>query len=215
MTAPKAVAFDVIETLFPLDPLRSRLAGVGLTENDLEPFFASLLRDAFALDTVGIYKPFKEVASATLGQMGVAEADRDAVFEGFAELTAHDDVRPGFELLRSRGVPVFCLTNGDPDVTETLLDRNGLSDLVVRTISIDEIGVWKPRERVYTYTAKAAGVGPEQMALIACHAWDCQGALAAGLQAGYVDRGKPYSSAMQKPTASAGTLPDVIEALLG
>ncbi len=214
MPAPKAIAFDVIETLFPLEPLRPRLARAGLSEADLEPFFASLLRDAFALDTVGIYKPFKEIAAATLGQMGVTASDRQMIFEGFGELRAHDDVRPAFELLRSRGIPVFCLTNGDPEVTERLLERNGLIDLVVRTISIDEIGVWKPRERVYTYAAGAAGVGPEQMALVACHAWDCQGAIAAGLQTGYVDRGKPYSDAMQAPTVSGETLPGVIEALV-
>ena len=214
MPAPKAVAFDVIETLFPLGPLRPRLARIGLREGDLEPFFAALLRDAFALDTVGIYKPFREVAAATLGQMGVPGPDRDVVFEGFPELTAHDDVRPTFELLRRRGVPAFCLTNGDPDVTETLLNRNGLSEFVVRSISIDEIGMWKPRERVYTYAANAAGVAPEQMALVACHAWDCQGALSAGLQAGYVDRGTPYSEVMQVPNATADTLPGVVEALL-
>lgn len=214
MPAPKAIAFDVIETIFPLDPLRPRLARAGLAEADLDLFFAALLRDAFALGAVGIYKPFREVAAATLGQMGVAGPDRDEIFAGFTELTAHDDVRPAFEFLRGRGIPVFCLTNGDPDVTETLLERNGLSDLVVRTISIEEIGVWKPRERVYTYAAGAAGVGPEQMALVACHAWDCQGAIAAGLQTGYVDRGKPYSEVMQAPDVSGTTLTGVVEQLL-
>ncbi len=214
MPALKAVAFDVIETLFPLDPLRPRLARIGLSEGDLETFFASLLRDAFALDTCGHYVPFREIASSVLGQMGVAEGDRQVLFEGFSELVASEDVRPAFERLRADSVGVVCLTNGDPDATRANLDRNGLSDLVDRTISIEEIGCWKPRERVYTYAAEAAGVAPREMALVACHAWDCQGALSAGLKAGYVDRGKPYAEAMARPTATGSTLPGVIDALL-
>lgn len=210
----RAVAFDVIETLFPLEPLRPRLARIGLAESDLEVFFASLLRDAFALDTCGRFVPFKQAASSVLGQMGVAEADREQLFEGFGSLTAYADVRPSFERLNDAGIAILCLTNGNPDATRANLDRDGLSDLVDRTISIEEIGCWKPRARVYTYAAEAAGAAPGEMALVACHAWDCQGALSAGLQAAYVDRGKPYGAAMDPPTARGATLPETIEALL-
>ncbi|CAM4317182.1 HAD-IA family hydrolase [Palleronia rufa] len=214
MPTPRAIAFDVIETLFPLDPLRRRLVDIGLMQSDLEPFFASLLRDAFALDTCGLYRPFKEIAGSTLGQMGVP-ADRHAtLFEGFSELDAHDDVRPAFESVRDAGLPIVCLTNGDPDVTATLVARNGLSDLVSRVISIDEVRVWKPRAEVYHHAAAAVDVAPADLALVACHAWDCQGALSAGCQAGYVDRGKAYGAAMAPVQAMGDTLPQVVDALL-
>ena len=115
MPAPRVIAFDVIETLFPLDPLRARLARIGLSKSDLEPFFVSLLRDAFALDTCGVYRPFKEVASSTLTQMGVPEDRHNTLFDGFSQLDAHGDVRPTFERLQGEGVPILCLTNGNPD----------------------------------------------------------------------------------------------------
>ena len=214
MTAPKAIAFDVIETLFPLDPLRARLAEVGLQEADLDVFFASLLRDAFALDTCGIYAPFKTVAASVLAQMGVDEDGQAYLFDGFSTLTALPDVRPAFQRLVDAGIPVICLTNGNPDVTDTLLDRNDLTDLVAHTISIDEVQVWKPQARVYHHAAQTAGVAPDDMALIACHAWDCQGALSAGCRAAYVNRGKPYGSAMQPVEAETDDLVKAVEALL-
>lgn len=214
MPAPRAIAFDVIETLFPLEPLRPRLARIGLAERDLDAFFAALLRDAFALHTCGLFRPFKTVAASVLGQMGVDAEGQAHLFEGFSELVAHTDVRPAFERIRAAGLPLLCLTNGDAEVTRTLLRRNALSDLVDRTISIDEIGVWKPNARVYRHAAAAAGVAPEEMALVACHAWDCQGALSAGSVAGYVDRGKPYGAAMDAPHAVADGLPAVVDALL-
>ena len=214
MPAPRAVAFDVIETLFPLGPLRPLFPRIGLKESDLEPFFASLLRDAFALDTCGIYKPFAEVARSTLEQMGVAPDAADTIFGGFSDLAAHPDVRPTFERLAAENVPVIALTNGNPDVTRTLMERNGLANLVSRVISIEEIGVWKPQTRVYSYAAEAAGVAPAEIALVACHPWDCQGAMSAGLTAGFVQRGHAYGSAMDAPHVSGDSLPAVVADLL-
>jgi hypothetical protein len=48
-TRPLVIAFDVIETLFPLKPLRQRLVAAGQPGQVLELWFSTLLRDAFAL----------------------------------------------------------------------------------------------------------------------------------------------------------------------
>ncbi|SFH33534.1 2-haloacid dehalogenase [Palleronia marisminoris] len=214
MPAPRAIAFDVIETLFPLDPLRPLFPRIGLQESDLEPFFASLLRDAFALDTCGFFKPFAEVARSSLAQMGVAPDAAETILDGFTNLSAHPDVRPAFDRLAAEEVPVIALTNGNPDVTRTLMERNGLAELVSRVISIEEIGIWKPRAGVYTHAAEAAGVAPAEMALVACHPWDCQGAMSAGLTAGFVRRTRPYGSAMSAPQVTGESLPAVVADLL-
>jgi hypothetical protein len=66
---PQVVAFDVIETLFSLEPMRARFQGLGLRADALELWFARLLRNAFALDASGTFKTFGEVARATLDVM--------------------------------------------------------------------------------------------------------------------------------------------------
>ena len=63
---PSAVAFDVIGPLFPLDPLREPLVGLGLPPQALEIWFARTLPDGFALGAAGAYRPFVEVATGTL-----------------------------------------------------------------------------------------------------------------------------------------------------
>ncbi|MPZ97628.1 MAG: haloacid dehalogenase, partial [Propionibacteriales bacterium] len=50
---PSAIAFDVIETLFPLDPLRQRITDTGLPGHLLELWFTRLLRDGFVLAATG------------------------------------------------------------------------------------------------------------------------------------------------------------------
>ena len=47
------VAFDVVGTLFPLDPLVGRFQEVGLPGGAVSEWFARFLRDAFVLDTAG------------------------------------------------------------------------------------------------------------------------------------------------------------------
>ena len=46
---PHVVAFDVIETLFSLEPLRARFEQAQLPPDALELWFAKTLRDGFAL----------------------------------------------------------------------------------------------------------------------------------------------------------------------
>lgn len=214
MPRPKAIVFDVIETLFSLETLRDRLAAEGLPRTSLEAVFASILRDAFALDTCGIYQPFAEVAGAVLGTMGLDEEAQSRVLAGFKELQAHDDVQPALERVRAVDLPAICLTNGNAEVTKTLLERNGLDGLVAQVISIDEIGRWKPAQAVYDHAAQTAGLAPKDLALVAAHGWDCQGAKSAGLSTAYVNRTGPRSAVMIPADIEASTADDAVAGLL-
>jgi 2-haloacid dehalogenase len=191
---PEVVAFDVIETLFSLEPLRERLEETGLEPDSLELWFASVLRDGLALSAAGSPRPFTEVAEAALrvllASQGLQRED-DAVehfLEGFATLPPFPDVRPAFELLREAGIRVVTLTNGSEASTEQLLERAGLRSLVERCLSVESFGLWKPFPEPYLFAAEVCRVEPSQMALVAVHAWDVLGASAAGLTAAWVSR---------------------------
>jgi len=173
---PAVVAFDVVETLFALDPVRDRMEEAGLRAEVMPLRFAGSLRDAFALDVAGTYTPFKEVAQATLrvamANEGVEATDGKItrVLDAFAELPAHPDVRPAFDRLRDAKVRIVTLTNGSAENTKKLLERAGLAAHVEKTISIDEVKRWKPAAEVYLHAAKSVGVDPSQVALVAAHA---------------------------------------------
>ena len=219
---PVAVAFDVVETLFSLDPVRERLVDAGLPRSILPFWFATFIRDAFALDATGIYKPFKEVAAASL-EVLLTSHDVDASKEtiarivgAFAELPAHPDVRPAFEKLRAAGVRIAALSNGAAKTTNALLERAHLDTLVEATISIDEVLRWKPAREVYLHAAKRLDLAPPQVALVAAHAWDVLGASQAGLMTGFVARHeKVPSAAMARPDCRGASLVEVVEQLLG
>lgn len=221
MKRPHVIALDIIETVFALEPLAGRFKAVGLPETALRLFFAQLLRDAFALEASGAFKPFKEVAAASLAVVmanhGVpAEQTKiQSVLAGFAELAPHPDAAAALERLKAAGLRIVALTNGGAENTQKLLDRAHLAAHVERVISIDEVRRWKPNREVYLHAARSLGVEPARVALIAAHAWDVHGAKQAGLCAAWVKRqDKIYHSAMQAPDVQGGSLTAVAEALI-
>lgn len=218
---PKVVAFDVVETLFSLEPMRERLRVLGLPGEALEIWFARLLRDAVALDASGTYKSFGEVARGTL-EVLLAEFDcsspasaLDQALAGMSELAAHADAAPALQLLHGAGMRIIALTNGHADTTHRLLERARLNQFVERVVSIDEVRRWKPAREVYLHAAKAVGVAPGELALVAAHAWDVHGASRAGLVTGWVSRlEKKFLPGMNPPDVTGDTLTEVGQRLL-
>lgn len=216
---PAAVAFDALQTVFSLEPVRGRLTAAGLPAHALEVWFARTLRDGFALAAAGSYQPFLTVAGGTLAGLfaehGQPDADPAPVLDAFAELPAHPDAGPAFARLKEAGLTVLVLSNGSHSNTKTLLKAAGLYGSVDRIVSIDDAGAWKPRAEVYAYAAGKAGVEPGRLALVAAHAWDCHGAKRAGLVAGWVGRvERVFNPALGEPDVRADSLTGVADALL-
>ena len=212
---PRAVAFDIVETTFSLESLRPRLAAQGIPGTSLETWFARILRDGFALAATDTYAPFRDIAAATLAEVGrehgrdLGKVSLDAVLDGFAQLDPHPEAAEAFRILRSADVRVAALTNGAAETTEALFERAGLGSNVERVISVTEIRQWKPRRGLYLHAAEVLGVAPAELALVATHAWDVHGAKCAGLLTGFVARGQSFPATMAAPDIVGQSLVDV------
>lgn len=217
---PKLVAFDIIGTVFPLEPLRPSITALGLPRTGLEGWFAAGCRDAFAMAAAGDYQPFASVLDAALEQVlaeqGLAASshDRQALVKRLETLVPRDGARSAFAILAGAGIRVMALSNGAASATNELLSRSGLDGLVDEIVSVDEVKLAKPRGEVYRHAAQRGAVEPGDMALIAAHPWDIHGAAAAGLVTAFLDADRPYSSAMRTPDLTAGTLPILAGALV-
>jgi 2-haloacid dehalogenase len=186
---PAVVAFDVIETLASLEPLRARLTDVGQPPALLEAWYTRTLRDGMALSATGDYVGFTDVAEAALRALThftISDEQVAQVMAGFNELPAFPDALPAITSLTEAGLRVACLTNGSASFTSSFVERAGLR--VDRIISVGEVYRWKPASVVYLYAAEVLGVSPDRMAMVAAHDWDCHGAKRAGLTTGWVSR---------------------------
>jgi len=215
---PAVVAFDVIETLMSLEPLRARLTDIGQPPGLLEAWYTRTLRDGMALSATGDYVPFSEVAEAALRGLThytVSDEQVAAVMAGFSELPAFPDALPAVTRLAEAGLRVACLTNGSASLTSSFINRAGLGSLVDRVISVQEVYRWKPAGVVYLYAASVMDVPTERLALVAAHDWDCHGAKRAGLTTGWVSRksggfGAPFAA----PDVAGEDLTEVAAKLL-
>jgi 2-haloacid dehalogenase len=210
--------FDVNGTLSDLGGLGPRLQEAGASPGLLPVWFAATLRDGFAITAAGGYADFSAIAVATLsGLLAGAEGLRgspddvaDTIVASMAELDLHPDVAPGLRALHAAGVRIVTLSNGSSHVAESLLERAGLRDLVERCLSVSDAGRWKPAAQAYAHAAERCGVRGGDMALLAVHPWDVDGALRAGLRAGWISRdGASYPAYLRAPEAIGGDVAEL------
>lgn len=215
MPRPTLVLFDVNETLSDLRPLRSRFEEVGAPGELLEVWFASTLRDGFALTASGGYADFRTVAigvlTGLLDQIDTLRNDpgeaAEHIVSGFGELDVHPDIEEGVRKLADAGVRMATLTNGSAEVAEKLLERARLANLVEARLSVEVVRRWKPAPEPYLYAARELGVPPGECALVAVHPWDVDGAKRAGLQGCWLNRKHSrYPDFFQRPDAIGETL---------
>ncbi|MGH9249027.1 MAG: haloacid dehalogenase type II [Acidimicrobiales bacterium] len=213
---PVVIAFDVIETLFPLEPVRQRLVDAGLPGHLLELWFARLLRDGFALAASDSYRPFGEIAAAALRSTAGSPLNDETVqtiLAGFAALDPHPDVKPAIDLAREAGVRMVTLTNGSAQNTTALLGRAGIDGDIEQVLSVDDVQRWKPAAEIYRHAANSVQMPPERVALVAAHAWDTHGAHQARLTTGWVARLEDEFPAIYAPPDVTGQ--DLVEVVSG
>src|SRR3954454_12320093 len=117
-SAPSVIVFDVNETLSDMSPLGARFVEVGASGTAAPLWFASVLRDGFALTAAGENATFAGIApDLLLLQLPQAHLTRpveeaaDHVMDGFARLELHPDVASGVDRLHGDGFRLGTLCN--------------------------------------------------------------------------------------------------------
>jgi 2-haloacid dehalogenase len=211
---PGVIAFDVNETLLdlaPLDALFERAFGAAALR---QQWFGQMLQLAFVGGLVGRYVDFTTAQRAALAMLAATQevelpdAEAERIVDGMRSLPAQPDVADALARLREGGFTLAALTNSPLDVVHDQLRHAGLADHFEAIRSADEVQALKPRPEPYLLVARTFGVAPGDVRLVAAHAWDVTGALAAGCAAAFVAR-------PGKVPSPIGPQPDVVAADLG
>ena len=108
------------------------------------------------------------------------------------------------------------LTNSPLDVVRGQLEFAGLADLFDDVLSADEVKQLKPGPKPYRLVAERCGVAVSAVRLVAAHAWDVSGALAAGARAAFVARpGMVLSPLGPQPDVVVADLRELAQRLVG
>lgn len=216
---PSVIVFDVNETLSDLSPLGARFVEVGASASTAPLWFASILRDGFALTAAGGIAPFAGVARELLvsilseAQLHRSVSDAvDHVMAGFSQLELHADVASGVDRLQQDGFRLATLSNGSTSIAERLLTSGNVRDCFETLLTVEDAGAWKPSKVAYEHALAACGVPADEALLVSVHPWDVDGARRAGLQAAWVNRsGAPYPGVFEEPTHTVAGIEEIAE----
>ena len=221
-----AITIDLDDTLWPIWPTIER-AEKALHDwlVDHAPMTAALFSNPGALREIrgemSTSRPDLKHDMSALRRESIrlalyrAEEDprmADEAFEVFfaarQQVTLFDDALPALEFLASR-FPVVALSNGNAD-----LERIGLSRFFRAAVSAREFGIGKPDPRIFHAAAGAVDTMPEGVLHIGDDATlDALGALNAGMQAAWLNRGDaiwPHDTEPQVMLAHLGELRDLL-----
>jgi 2-haloacid dehalogenase len=216
-TVPRILAFDVNETLLDLtalDPLFERAFG----DTAVRPqWFAQTLQLVFVGVITGRGVDFTTAQHGALRMVAerldtqLADAAADEIVGAMRTLPPHPDVAPALDRLRDGGLTLCSLTNSSLEVSRAQLEHAGIADRFEAILSADQVGRLKP----YRLAADTFGAPIGEVRLIAAHAWDCAGAIAAGARAAFVTRpGMVLSPVGEQPEIVGNGLDEVASLIL-
>lgn len=195
MAQRQIIVFDVNETLLDLETIRPTFDRIFNDPAAMRLWFAGLITYSEALTLAGVYVPFIDIGAAVLRMLAatrgipISDADGVELTDRFASMPAHPEVPAALRRLRDHGFRLFTLTDNTLDISGRQLERAGVIDVFERRFSVDEtVRRHKPAPEAYQSVASELDVDPGAICLIACHAWDTLGALAAGWQAALILR---------------------------
>ncbi len=117
--------------------------------------------------------------------------------------------------MRDGRFTLAALTNSPLDVVEDQLRNAGLHDRFDAILSADQVRALKPRREPYELVAHTFDVTLAEVRLVAAHAWDVAGALAAGCRAAFVARpGMVLCPVGEQPDIVGADVGEVAERML-
>jgi 2-haloacid dehalogenase len=172
-------------------------------------------------NAIGFYQPFYEMNRDALTHATAANnadltaEEVDDVLSIYHDLDVFADVRDGIERIRDGGYDIYVLSNGNPEMLESMVENAEIQDIITDTISADDIQRFKPDPTIYQHGAARTGTPINHLVHVAGPFFDVLGAMNAGMQAVWLNRtDAPWEDfAGHDPDLKAETFYEVADAL--
>ncbi|QDS94495.1 Haloacetate dehalogenase H-2 [Roseimaritima multifibrata] len=222
MRRPTVIIFDVNETLLDMAPLKTSVGqALGGREDLLPLWFSTMLHYSLVETLSDNYHSFGEIGTAAL--MMVAETQgvelsyeeaKKAIVTPLRSLPPHADVVAGLKALDKAGFKIVSLTNSSAIGVETQFKNAGLTEFFEKRYSVDAVRKFKPHPAPYHSVLKDLNVDPQDVLMVAAHAWDLAGAKSVGLQTAFVARpGKALYPNVDRPDYVVKDLAELVAIL--
>ncbi len=190
-----ACVFDAYGTLFNV---HSAVARGGGSLGDKAQAVSALWRDkqlqyTWLRSLMGEHADFWQVTGDALDYALAAHrvedtALRDRLMQLYLTLEAYPDVTGALDRLRQGGKSTAILSNGTPKMLAAAISSADIDNLLDHTLSIEEVGIYKPDARVYQMAVEVLDVPADRICFVSTNAWDASGAANFGFRVAWMNR---------------------------
>ncbi len=113
---------------------------------------------------------------------------RERLLALYWELPAYPEVPAMLDALAEQGRRLAILSNGSPAMLDSAVASAGLGAWLEVSISVEEVGVFKPDRRVYDLVGARLGVAPAEVLFVSANGWDACAGSAYGFTTAWVNR---------------------------
>ena len=190
-----ACVFDAYGTLFDVhsaarrasDALGDKAAGVSAVWRDKQ------LQYTWLRSLMGSHADFWQVTGEALDFALAAHGIEDQALRGrlmelYLSLEAYPDVVPALSRLRAAGRQTAILSNGSPAMLNAAVESAGLNAILDASLSIEEVGIYKPDSRVYQLAVDRLGIEAARICFVSTNCWDAHGAAHFGFTVAWMNR---------------------------
>lgn len=216
----RAIVFDAYGTIFDVHSIAALadryFPGRG---TELSVLWRTRQIDYTRLRTLSDrYVPFCDVtrdalvfAARALG-LRLDGATTTALMSRYDRLDLFPDAAAALLSLRSRGMRMAVLSNGDPAMLEAVVAHNpGLDGIFEHLLSVDRVGRFKTAPEAYELGPLAFGCPASEILFVSSNCWDACGATWYGYTSFWINRtGAPVEELGVVPRGEGPTMHDVI-----
>lgn len=192
----RACVFDAYGTLFDVGSAAAACAGASL--GDRAAALSALWREkqlqyTWLRAVQGRHADFWQVTGDALDfaleTLAISDPQlRERLMNLYLKLAAYAEVPAVLARLRAAGLRIAILSNGSPAMLREAVDAAGISALVDRVLSVEEVGVYKPHPSVYQLAVDRLALAPGSICFLSANAWDAYAASAFGLRVVWCNR---------------------------
>ncbi|EMA29776.1 haloacid dehalogenase type II [Haloarcula japonica] len=216
------ITFDSYSTIVDVEAAQKALADRVDDPRPVSRLWRSRsLAYTFLANQIDAYKPFYEMNRDALQYaldahgVDITTEELDEILAVYHELDVFDDVRDGMNKLYDAGYDLYVVSNGNPEMLDSMVDFAGIGGLLEDTVSADEVQMFKPAAELYRHAADRTETDIEEIAHVTAGYFDVYGAMHAGMQGVWVNRdGGPWDAFAGDPDLTIESFHDLYDQLV-
>ena len=136
------------------------------------------------------------------------------LMDQYAQLKPFEENKEVLQHLQAVGMRCAILSNGSPDMLAKAVSSAGMTGLIDKVLSVDEVRQFKTSPQSYGLVTHHYPMDVREVLFVSSNSWDALGATWFGFKSFWVNRQSlPFETLGPRPTHSGSTLKDILPLL--